>query len=220
MHAERAAPHGANFPNGKFQKAFCHTFCVWQKVWESTLGVLPPRAVKGFNWIVWICFLCVLIRGLQNLGAPLKGFNCCGVKLRRWCADSRFAKLRNSRKENEFILFACTKRTKSTPEVCEPLDSGDDSNRRSIRDFSEVTGFHQVTGNAENSSFPGIAGNDLNRCEVPALQRKDLERSEKEELCFFANSRLRGVEMGSGGWKRVALGGNKKGLCERKAFGL
>ena len=26
-----------------------------------------------------------------------------------------------------FVLFACTKRTKSTPEVCEPLDSGDDS---------------------------------------------------------------------------------------------
>ena len=70
------------------------------------------------------------------------------------CADSRFAEprsslkkvlivavrrchcgglnrgLRNlgaSRKGNEFILFACTKRTKSTPEVCEPLDSGDDS---------------------------------------------------------------------------------------------
>ena len=26
-----------------------------------------------------------------------------------------------------FVLFACTKSTKSTPEVCEPLDSGDDS---------------------------------------------------------------------------------------------
>ena len=26
--------------------------------------------------------------------------------------------------------------------------------------------------------------------------------------------------MGGGGWKRVAFGGNKKGLCERKAFGF
>ena len=26
--------------------------------------------------------------------------------------------------------------------------------------------------------------------------------------------------MGGGGWKRVALGGSKKGLCKRKAFGL
>ena len=47
------------------------------------------------------CGCGVLIRGLRNLGAPRKG--------------------------NGFILFACTKRTKSTPEVCEPLDSGDDS---------------------------------------------------------------------------------------------
>ena len=37
---------------------------------------------------------------------------------------------------------------------------------------------------------------------------------------FFADSRLRGVEMGVGGQKRVALDGNKKGLCERKTFGL
>ena len=37
---------------------------------------------------------------------------------------------------------------------------------------------------------------------------------------FFADSRLRGVEMGGGGQKRVALDGNKKGLCERKTFGL
>ena len=42
-----------------------------------------------------------LNRGLENLDVPGKG--------------------------NGFILFACTKRTKSTPEVCEPLDSGDDS---------------------------------------------------------------------------------------------
>ena len=48
--------------------------------------------------------------------------------------------------------------------------------------FSEITGIHQVTGNAENSSFPGIAGNDLNRCDVPALQHKELERTEKEQL--------------------------------------
>ena len=38
--------------------------------------------------------------------------------------------------------------------------------------FSEMTGIHQVTGYAENCNFPGIAGNDLNRCEVRALQHK------------------------------------------------
>ena len=56
---------------------------------------------KDLIWFVRMCYLCALIRGLRNLAA--------------------------SRKGNGFILFACTKRTKSTPEVCEPLDSGDDS---------------------------------------------------------------------------------------------
>ena len=35
------------------------------------------------------------------------------------------------------MLFACTKRTKSTPEVCEPLDSGDDS-KLCRKKFSKV----------------------------------------------------------------------------------
>ena len=60
-----------------------------------------------------------------------KGFNFVSGKLLFGWADSRFGKPRTSRKGNGFILFACTKRTGSTPEVCEPLDSGDDSNLRS-----------------------------------------------------------------------------------------
>ena len=57
---------------------------------------------------------------------------------------------------------------------------------------AKVTGFHQVTGNAENSSFPGIAGNDLNRCDAPALQHK-IRANSKRIVVFFANSRLRVV---------------------------
>ena len=72
-----------------------------------------------------------------------------------------------------------------------------------------MTGVHQVTGNAENSSFPSIAGNDLNRCDAPALQHKIRAKS-KRTAVFFADSRLRVVKMGDGGQKRVALGGNKK----------
>ena len=78
----------------------------------------------------------------------------------------------------------------------------------------EVTGIHQVTGYAENCIFPGIAGNDLNRCEVRALQHK-IRADIKRTAVFFANSRLRVVQTGGGGWKRVAFGGNKKGLCKR-----
>ena len=59
--------------------------------------------------------------------AKRQGFNLVCAKLLPVCADSRFAKPRKFPKGNGFILFACTKRTKSTPEVCGPLDSGDGS---------------------------------------------------------------------------------------------
>ena len=61
----------------------------------------------------------------------------------------------------------------------------------------------------EAATSSGIAGNDLNRCEVPVLQHK-IKATSKRTAVFFADSRLRVVEMGSGGRKRVALGGNKK----------
>ena len=54
----------------------------------------PPRAAKDLIWFVRICCFGALIRGLQNLGTPLKGFNCCGAKLRLRCAESMFAKPR------------------------------------------------------------------------------------------------------------------------------
>ena len=50
---------------------------------------------------------------------------------------------------------------------------------------TKTTGIHQVTGYAENCSFPGIAGNDLNRCDAPALQHKELSEHQKNSriLC-------------------------------------
>ena len=114
---------GQNFPKGKFQRRLCRRR-------------MPLKAAKGFHWIVRICCLCALIRGLRNLGAPLKGFNCCGAKLPLRCADSRFAKPRKFPKGRRVYSFCIVqKEPKSTPEVCEPLDSGNDSNRRSTRCF-------------------------------------------------------------------------------------
>ena len=85
--------------------------------------------------------------------------------------------------------------------------------------FAKTTGNHQVTGYAENCIFPGIAGNDLNRCEVRVLQHK-IRANSRRTVVFFADSRLRVVGMGSGGWKRIALGGNKESLCGQKTFYL
>ena len=65
--------------------------------------------------------------------------------------------------------------------------------------------------------FPGIAGNDLNRCDAPALQHK-IRANSKRTAVFFANSRLRGVEMGGGGQKRVALDSSKERFVRIKGF--
>ena len=66
-----------------------------------------------------------------------------------------------------------------------------------------MTGVHQVTGYAESCKSPGIAGNDLNRCDAPALQRKELERRLKEQPCSLVDSRL---WLGANGKRRVEKG--------------
>ena len=55
------------------------------------------------------------------------------------------------------------------------------------------------------ASFPGIAGEALNRCEVRVLQRKDLERRLKEQRRSLVDSRLwLGANRMCLGWKRIA----------------
>ena len=174
-----------------------------------------PRSGKGFNWIVRDCCLCALIRGLQNLEVPLKGFNCCGAKLRLRCADARFAKPRISLQRERVVTFCVVQKVTKKHTGRSPATSIQIAGRYVI--FSEMTGVHQVTGYAENCIFPGIAGNDLNRCEVPALQHK-IRAISKRTAVFFANSRLRVVQMGGGGSKRVALDGKKERFVRIKVF--
>jgi hypothetical protein len=92
------------------------------------------------------------------------------------------------------VASFCASETAETGRIANGREQGDHVSRRRLRPATsiqiagrymivvKVIGIHQVTGYAENCSFPGIAGNDLNRCEVPALQRKDLERTAKERL--------------------------------------
>ena len=89
------------------------------------------------------------------------------------------------------VASFCASETAETGRIANGREQGDHVSRRRLRPATsiqiagryvfeaKVTGFHQVTGNAENSSFPGIAGNDLNRCEVQALQRKELSEHQK-----------------------------------------
>ena len=60
----------------------------------------------------------------------------------------------------------------------------------------------------------------LNRCEIQALQRKELERTAKEEPCSLRTVGYGWAEMGGGGRKRVALDGNKERLMQMNGFGF
>ena len=81
-----------------------------------------------------------------------------------------------------------------------------------------MTGVHHVTGHTGNCKSPGIAGNDLNRCDVPVLQRKDLEQTAKEEPCSLRTVGYGWVGMGDGGRKRVTWDGNKERFVRKKGF--
>ena len=132
-----------------------------------------------------------LIRGLENLELPGKG--------------------------NGFILFACTKRTKSTPKGCDPLDS-----RGRFKALSEKILAEFSDGTSRTRFFAQNGGEKaLNRCEVSALQREDLERTAKEQPCSLQTVGY--------GWVRICgvCGGKgllgmviKERLCKRNAFGL
>ena len=138
------------------------------------------KAQKGFNFVCAnLLFVCVdlrfakprsflkkvlivavrrchcggLIRGLQNLGA-----SCEGVRVVTFCIVQKVTKKHAGLRPATSIQIA---------------------GRYEI--FAEMSGIHQVTGNAKNNSFPGIAGNDLNRCEVPALQHKEFTQTAKEQ---------------------------------------
>ena len=67
------------------------------------------------------------------------------------------------------------------------------------------------------ATSPGIAGNDLNRCEVRALQHK-IRAKIKRIVVFFADSRLRVVGMGDGGQKRIAWDSKKERFVQKKSF--
>ena len=77
-------------------------------------------------------------------------------------------------------------------------------------------------GTSRNRFFAQDGGEKaLNRCDTPALQREELERTAKEWPCSLQTVGYGWVRMGDGGRKRVALDGNyRKVLCKLMAFGL
>ena len=128
-----------------------------------------------------MCYLCALIRGLRNLEALLKMVligavrSCgCGALIRG------LQNLGASCEGVRVVTFCIVQKVTKKHAGLRPATSIQIARRYMI--VVKVTGIHQVTGYAENCKFPGIAGNDLNRCDAPALQRKELEQRLKEQL--------------------------------------
>ena len=142
--AGNAAPAGAKLSERKVSKA-----------------ALPPKDAakrhKDLSLFVRICCFCALIRGLQNLEAPLKGFNCCGAKLPLRRADLRFAKPRNfPERERFYVLFAlCKKNQKAHQRFANLWTPGTIQIAGRYGVFAKMTGNHQVTGFAKSCNFAG-----------------------------------------------------------------
>ena len=110
------------------------------------------------------------------------------------CAKSNQKARARTHKKLPVASF-CASETAETGRIANGREQGDHVSRSRLRPatsiqiagrhviFSEITGIHQVTGNAENSSFPGIAGNDLNRCERVAVVLT-------QDRCFYKNEIL------------------------------
>ena len=100
-----------------------------------------------------------------------KGFNCCGAKLRLWCADSRFAEPRNFLQRGRFyVLFAsCKKNQKARQRFANLWTPG------TIQSSVEKNSAKFSGGTCRNRFCPQNAGEKaLNRCErVTAVQTQD-----------------------------------------------
>ena len=87
-------------------------------------------------------------------------------------------------------------------EGCDPLDSRGRFKALSKKILAEFS-----NGTSRNRFFAQDGGEKaLNRCEVRVLQRKELERTEKEWPCSLRTVGYGWVQVGDGGRKRVAWG--------------
>ena len=122
-----------------------------------------------------------------------------------------------SRKGNGLVLFAaCKKYHKNTPRAAALWTPG------TIQSSAGNTFGEASDGTCRNRFFAQDGGEKaLNRCEVPALQRKELERRLKEQPYSFADSRLwLGGNLWCWEWKRVAFEDSQGKACVEKEWRL
>ena len=134
------------------------------------------------------------------------------------CADSRFGKPRISLQGNGFWYFL--RRAKSTAKTRRGLRP---SGLPGTIQSSAGNTFGEVSSGTSRTRFFAQNGGEkaLNRCDVPVLQRKDLERTSKEQPCSLRTVGYGWVGIcGVCGGKGLLLRVIWNGLCRQKAFCL
>ena len=152
---------------------------------------MPPRAAKGFNFV--------------SAKPPLRR------------AESRFAEPRCSLQRERFYSFRLYEKNQKYTRGLRTSGL-----RGQFKALSKKIPAEFSDGTCRTRLFAKNGGEKaLNRCDVPVLLRKDLERTGKEQPYSFADSRLwLGGNLWCLEWKRIALDSKKKRFGKRKAFGL
>ena len=145
-----------------------------------------------------------------------KGFNWVCAKLLVGCADSRFAKPRTPERER-FYSFRLYEKNGEYPRGLRTSGL-----RGRFKALSKKISAKLSGGTCRNRFFAQNGGEKaLNRCDVPVLQRKDLERTSKEQPCSLRTVGYGWVGIcGVCGGKGLLLRVIWNGLYRQKAFCL
>jgi len=146
-----------------------------------------------------------------------KGFNFVSAWSLFGYAESRFVEPRISLQGRTDLFFSLVRKEPKVPQRFANLWTPGTIQSSAENSFEEAFRRH-----VSKPVFRKKSGEKaLNRCDVPVLQREDLERTTKEWPCF-----LRTVGYGwvgiCGVWSEKGLLwiAKRKGLCKRTAFGL
>ena len=170
-------------------KLFVQTYCSERfnltsaklsSLWANSRFAEPRSSfTKVLIVAVRRCHCGALIRGLRNLDAP-----CEGERVVTFCIVQKVTKKHARTCKKLPVASFCASETAETGRIANGREQGDHVSRRRLRPATSIQSsvgndFGEAFGNntSRNRFFAQNGGEKaLNRCEVQALQRKELER--------------------------------------------
>ena len=163
------------------------------------------QAFRKESYKVFCPTFCTLQKVGKGRRRAAKGFNFVSANL-QFCVLIRGSQNLGAPCEGErLVTFCIVQKVTKKHTGLRPATSIQSSAEKTFREASDSTSRTRFF--AQNGGEKA-----LNRCEIPVLQRKDLERTAKEWTCSLRTVGYGWVRMGDGGWKRGALEGNMEGL--------